>query len=93
MANAFKTETINFEPNEEAEDAEGILSLGKTYDKLPAAQLTPTKRKKEVKQSLPPWMIQPDENVELGTQTREKVVGSEASSSVSICHVSDKFHK
>lgn len=72
MANAFKTETINFEPSEEAEDAEGILSLGKTYDKLPAANLTPTKRKKEVKQSLPPWMVQPDEKTLNWEHKREK---------------------
>ncbi len=59
MANAFKTQEINFE------GATSELSLGKNYDKLPAADLsdgnTNEKRKEEVRASLPPWMTQPDD--------------------------------
>jgi hypothetical protein len=70
MANAFKTETINFEPNEEVS---GVLSLGQTYDKLPAAlEPNENKRKKEVKDSLPPWMIQPDDKTLKWEHKREK---------------------
>lgn len=61
MANAFKTETINFEPGEEVQSE---LKLGKTYDKLPPVSMAPTmskEKKKEVRDSLPPWMIQPDD--------------------------------
>jgi hypothetical protein len=68
MANAFKTETINFE----SPAADNLLSLGKTYDKLPAATMSPNERKKEVKKSLPPWMIQPDDKTLNWEHTRER---------------------
>lgn len=69
MANAFQTKEINFEAQEEAE---GELSLGKTYDKLPAAKMPEEDRKREVRKSLPPWMIKPDEKTLDWEHKREK---------------------
>lgn len=69
MANAFKTKTINFAPTEEVASE---LSLGKTYEKIESAMLPPNERKKEVKESLPPWMIQPDDKTLNWEHKREK---------------------
>ena len=69
MANAFNTTEIKFEPNEEIPEE---LSLGKTYDKLPAAKLSPKERKKDVREHLPPWMIDPDEKTLNWEHKREK---------------------
>lgn len=57
MANAFKTSEINFRPNSVQEE----LTLGKTYDKLKSAQAPQEERKKKVRESIPPWMVQPDD--------------------------------
>lgn len=71
MANAFKTQEINFS---EEDGALNELDLGKNYDRLPAAQVPNEKRKVHVKNSLPPWMTQPDDKTLNWEHKREKEV-------------------
>ncbi len=68
MANAFQTQEINFG------GMTSELSLGKNYDKLEAATKVAEKRKTEVRDSLPPWMTQPDDKTMNWEHTREKKI-------------------
>ena len=68
MANAFKTQEINFE------GAASELSLGKNYDKLPAAEMPKEIRKDNVREALPPWMTQPDDKTLNWEHKREEKI-------------------
>lgn len=76
MANAWKTNDISFEGEQE-----GVLELGKTHDLMPVRldengekETDLKKHNKYVKESLPPWMVHPDNETLKWEHTREKKI-------------------
>lgn len=77
MANAWKTNDISFEGDEE----QGVLELGKTHDLMPVRlnkkdekEFNEQEHNKYVKESLPPWMTHPDNETLKWEHTREKKI-------------------